>query len=81
MASAIHVARALRDVLLELHDSVAETEATCVTCGVRFRDNLDAERLRLVLLSRVQSDVGLSMALAHLADAMIDVLERGEAAA
>lgn len=69
------VARNLRDVLLDAHDAAAEAAAAAQACRGAFPDNPQAERLWRLLLSRVQNDVAISMALAHLADAIVDALE------
>ncbi len=81
MASALNVAKILRNVLLDLHESAADADAAIQAHLQEFANNPAAERLRIVLASRVQSEVAVSMALAHLADAIVDVLERDNAAA
>lgn len=75
MNSAAGVARTLRDVLLDAHEAATGTVIAVQACEVAFAENPEAERLRLLLLARVQGDVSLCMALAHLADAIVDALD------
>lgn len=77
-SSATGVARTLRDVLLDAHEAASVAALAAQACGEAFPDNPQAEKLWRLLVDRVQNDVTICMALAHLADAVVDALERRE---
>lgn len=68
-------ARTLRDVLLDAHEAATEAANAARACGDAFPDNPQAQQLWRLLVARVQNDVAICMALAHLADAVVDALE------
>lgn len=77
-SAAVGVARTLRDVLLDAHEAAAEAALAACACGEAFPDNPQAQQLWRLLVARVQNEVAICMALAHLADAVVDALEPRE---